>query len=246
MQLIRRHFNTIDSTNTWAKHNIHLFPRGMVTFVTANEQTAGRGRFKRQWLSPPSQNIYASFCFFLDPPYLNIGNIPQVLAISAAKMLEELGFNPQLKWPNDVLLSKKKIGGILAETVSDSNQLCMILGIGINVNMPLDMLKSIDRPATSLLVEYGKDFVVEDVLKHLEKQFLKDLTIFLESGFHVFLSDYRRRLNVDTTSVLRVSDAGKVWEGLFLAINDDGSLSLKLVDGSTRKFSAGEILWPGE
>ena len=65
MELTRIHFDTIDSTNTWAKQNAHKLESDKITLVTTDTQTAGRGRFKRKWVSPPHQNIYASFCFFI-------------------------------------------------------------------------------------------------------------------------------------------------------------------------------------
>lgn len=245
MDLQRRHFNIIDSTNTWAKQNAHLFPRDQITLLTADAQTAGRGRFKRNWVSPPSQNIYASFCFFLEKHRKDIGNIPQVLAISAAKTLEQNGLKPSLKWPNDVLVSQKKIVGILAETTPLSDQICMIAGIGLNVNMPIELLRSIDRPATSMLIEAKKAFDIEIVLQQLQKEFVSDLQIFIEEGFHPFLNDYRSRLVIDN-KIIRFHDNRTVWEGYLFSINEDGSLNMRLLDNTQKTFVAGEILWPGE
>ena len=69
------HFDTIDSTNTWAKQNVHLFEESPLTLITADRQTAGRGRFKRTWVSPAEENIYATLCFFVDPKRPALGNI---------------------------------------------------------------------------------------------------------------------------------------------------------------------------
>lgn len=244
MELIRRHFDIIDSTNTWAKNHAHTLSRDKMTLVTAGQQTAGRGRFKRAWISPPGQNIYASFCFFVEKHTKEIGNIPQILALSNVKVLESLSFKPELKWPNDVLLSGKKVAGILAETTPLSDQLCLIIGIGLNVNMPLEILQGIDRPATSLLAETGSSHDIEKVLEMLQLQFMKDLDLFLDEGFHLFLSDYRQHMTY--RKQIRFNDNRVVWEGELHAINADGSLSLKLPDGEIKTFIVGEILWPGE
>lgn len=243
MKLIRRHFETIDSTNTWAKQNAHLLPRDAITLVTALEQTAGRGRFKRRWESPPGKSVLASFCFFIEKHRIDIGNIPQVLAISAARILEKLGFSPQLKWPNDVLLSSKKVAGILAETTPLSDQLCFIAGIGLNVNTPLEVLEKIDRPATSLLVEGMQEFDVEHVLKLLQTQFVTDLELFFDEGFQPFLEEYCRRISGDPNKVIRFDDNRTIWEGRFHSINHDGSLSLELTNGDIKTFIVGEIMW---
>ncbi|MBA3816342.1 MAG: biotin--[acetyl-CoA-carboxylase] ligase [Parachlamydiaceae bacterium] len=243
MQLFRRHFKVIDSTNTWAKQNAHLFPKEAVTLVTADEQTAGRGRFNRKWESLSGQNVLATFCFFIEKHRKDIGNIPQVMALSAAHMLEELGLHPTLKWPNDVLLSGKKIAGILAETTSLSDQLCFILGIGLNVNMPLESAKQIDRPATSLLIESHHSYDVEDILENLQKHFTSNLENFLEEGFYPFLEEYRRRISSDSNQIVRFDDSRSIWEGTFDSINLDGSYNLKLKNREIKNFLAGEIMW---
>lgn len=246
MDINRIHFDIINSTNTWAKQNAHLFPRDQMTIITADAQTAGRGRFNRHWVSPPGKNIYATFCFFLEKHRRDIGNVPQILAMSTAKMLEKKDFNPELKWPNDVLISQRKVAGILTETTPFSDQICMIVGIGLNVNMPLEVLKGIDRPATSLFVESGQEYNVGKVLQALQEQFVKDLMLFIEEGFHPFLEEYRRRLPIDSNKLIRFHDNRVVWEGYIAAINNDGSLSLSLADNTVKTFIAGEILWPGE
>ncbi|MEI8124407.1 MAG: biotin--[acetyl-CoA-carboxylase] ligase [Parachlamydiaceae bacterium] len=243
MDLIRRHFTLIDSTNTWAKQHAEELPFDKITLVTADAQTAGRGRFKRQWESPPNQNIYASFCFFIKKRRPDIGNIPQILALSCADILETLGFSPELKWPNDILLSKKKVAGILAETTSTENGLCVVIGIGLNVNMPLDILQRIDRPATSLAVERGCPFDVETVLNLLANKFSVDLDVFLNQGFVPFLNPYKKRISEQENRAVRFHDNNIVWSGTIERIENDGSLSLKLPDGSIKNFIVGEILF---
>lgn len=244
MDIIRRHFSTIDSTNNWGKEHAHELPHDKITLVTADTQTAGRGRFKRKWESPPGQNIYATFCFFVENVN-GIGNIPQILAISAATVLRKLNFNPTLKWPNDVLISDKKIAGILAETTV-VDKMCMVLGIGLNVNMPRKILYTIDRPATSLMAETGHSFDRELVLKKLQDEFSKSLGIFFSKGFSPFLEIYRAYMPKDSSKILRFHDNRMIWEGTLHSINPDGSLSLKLSNGELKTFIAGEILWPGE
>lgn len=242
MEFHHRHFTSIDSTNTWAKQNIPLFEKEGITLVTADEQTAGRGRFTRKWESPPGQNIYASFCFFIEKHRHDIGNVPQVLAISTARTLEEIGFHPKLKWPNDVLLEGKKVAGILCETTPLSDHLGVVLGIGLNVNMPLDLLEKIDRPAASLLSASGKKHDIAKVLERLMHHFGEDLQLFIGEGFHPFLKEYRERLGHAGTRI-RFHDNRVVWEGAFHSVNEDGSLSLLMDNGETKTFVAGEILF---
>lgn len=241
MDVATFHFDTIDSTNTWAKQNAHLFDYHQITLITADEQTAGRGRFKRTWLSPAQQNIYATFCFFVDPKRSDLGNIPQVLALSAAESLEYYHFNPALRWPNDILLEGKKVGGILCETTMIEQRLCFIAGIGINVNMSLTYIEEIDRPATSMQIEQGRPFNHLEVLKRLEQTFVRDLTLFLEKGFAPFLSLYKEKMVLPSDKLLRFHDNLTLWEGYFDSINDDGSLNLRLPTGEVKRFIAGEF-----
>lgn len=170
----RVHFDKIDSTNTWGKQNANSLERDMVTLITAEEQTSGRGRFKRKWESPPGQNIYATFCFFTKKPLASIGSVSQLAAQAVAKTLEEHGLKPTLKHPNDVLLSGKKVSGILCET-TPLDMLCVLVGIGLNVNMPADALQKIDQPATSLLAESGFNYDIEKLLASLQKYLLSYL-----------------------------------------------------------------------
>lgn len=246
MDVIRHHFNTIDSTNTWCKLHADEFSVGKLTLVTADTQTAGRGRFKRRWESPAGQNIYATFCFFVEGHTQEIGNIPQILALSTAAVLKKLNFTPELKWPNDVLLSGKKVAGILAETTTVGNRLCVVIGIGLNVNMPKATMQLIDRPATSLMVEGGHSFDIENVLKDLQDQFSYDLDQFFKEGFAAYLETYRDHMSKDPHKIIRFHDNKFIWEGTLQAINPDGSLCLRLMNGETKTFIAGEILWPGE
>src|SRR6187399_2287969 len=108
MEVIRKHFETIDSTNTWAKQNALHLSLDKMTFLTADEQTAGRGRFNRRWISGKGENVLATFCFALEKHRTDIGNLPQILALSALQVLEKHNLNSQLKWPNDILLNEKK------------------------------------------------------------------------------------------------------------------------------------------
>lgn len=179
MEIIHYHFNTIDSTNAWAKEHIAEFDQDKLMLITADEQTAGRGRFNRHWLSPAGQNIYASFCFFIPTPYQDIANISQGLAVSAVRTLKEFGFATQIKWPNDLMIEGKKVGGILCETTPVGDNTCVIAGIGLNVNMPKDLLAQIDQPATSLMVEEGREFPLKQIMENLRDRFIPILDLGL-------------------------------------------------------------------
>jgi len=243
MEYSRWHFSSIDSTNRWAISHTHLFDPTKVTLVTADTQTEGKGRFQRCWISPPhQQNVYASFCFFVPKNQQYLGNSSQVMAVVASKALESLGFSLRLKWPNDLLLSEKKVGGILSETCITSKHVCVVIGIGINVNMPQHMLATIDQPATSLLLEGGRALEVNELIKKLCDQFAHSLPVFLTGGFSSFLTDYKKKLIHSPGQQLLFSKMKTA--GFFDSIAEDGSLYLRFESGEMKRFLTGDIQIP--
>lgn len=155
MQIIQYHFETISSTNDWAKDHLLSFPHDKITRITADVQTKARGQYGRYWHSPFG-NMYASFCFFLENP--ETPSLTFSFATSIVSLLEQYGVFSKIKWPNDIFVNGKKIAGILCETVplSSSDQRCgVVVGIGMNINMDSKELSLIDQPATSLFVETG-------------------------------------------------------------------------------------------
>lgn len=239
MHIVRKHFDTLDSTNTWAKQNGEILDPLALTVVTAWEQTGGRGRFSRKWHSPPGLNIYATYAFFLNRLREDLGNIPQLLALSAAQILNEYPLN--LKWPNDLQIGDKKLGGILCETTWVEKKLLVAVGIGLNLNMPLELLQEIDRPATSLMVESGQEQDVEEWLERLNRAFQSNLETFLEKGFKPFFEEYKAGLVHRVGDKVRFHDNQKVWEGEYVGLTEDAALRLR-VDGQEKVFIAGEFV----
>ena len=234
------HFDTIDSTNTWTKKNASTLDRDQLTCVTALEQTAGRGRFFRKWISPKGQNIYATLYFCLPrscPYFVNLG---QILSLSCITVLNKKGFHPQIKWPNDILLGGKKVAGILCETISFEDRIGIALGIGINVNMQKDLLEAIDQPATSLAQLSGQTWTLEQILEPVLKQFIEDLETLESHGFEPFRPTYEDLLAFKGESIT-CHDGLKTIKGICHSINVDGRLNLLLPDGNMKTLSAGEL-----
>lgn len=180
------YFDKIDSTNTWVKEHAPHLPADGFTCVVAKEQTAGHGRYQRPWLSARG-NLFATFFFCLPKErHLLFPHLAQLLCLSCAKLLIRLGFKPEIKWPNDLLLDHKKLAGVLCELVDLNDRMGVALGIGINLNLPQDLLDSIDQPAISLAQFSAKIYSPQEILDPLIDQFLQDFTLFLEQGFTPF------------------------------------------------------------
>jgi BirA family transcriptional regulator, biotin operon repressor / biotin---[acetyl-CoA-carboxylase] ligase len=234
------HFDTLDSTNTWTKKNAATLDQNQLTCVTAQEQTAGRGRFYRKWISPRGQNIYATlyFCLPKESPYLI--NLGQILSLSCIAVLKKNGFTPQIKWPNDILLDGKKVAGILCETVSFEDRIGIVLGMGINVNMTNELLNTIDQPATSLSQLSGQTWTLEQLIEPVLKQFLSDLETLQSQGFEPFRLPYEELLAFKGQSIT-CNDGIKTVKGICHSINSDGRLNLLMPDGQITTLSAGEL-----
>jgi BirA family biotin operon repressor/biotin-[acetyl-CoA-carboxylase] ligase len=171
-----RYFDSIGSTNdealAWATAGAPDF-----SLVVADEQTQGRGRLDRKWFTPQGSGLALSL--ILRPPDSHLPHLSRTVglaAISIADSCSWLGLNPQIKWPNDILLNGKKAAGILIETVWSGDKVdSLVVGMGVNVNKasvpPADMLQF---PATSIEDELGKSMPArEDILLDILSAFLR-------------------------------------------------------------------------
>jgi BirA family biotin operon repressor/biotin-[acetyl-CoA-carboxylase] ligase len=234
------HFDTIASTNTWAKENAIHFDPHQFTCITALHQTAGRGRFSRKWVSPRGQNIYATLFFTLPIGCSYLVNTGQILALSCTTILREKGFLAELKWPNDILVGGKKIAGILTETTPLDGYTGVILGIGINVNMSEELLNSIDQPATSLSQLSMKTWKLEQILEPLLKEFIKNLDSLKQKGFGAFQKDFQDKLAF-RGEMISCHDGVRVIKGICHSITADGRLEIELPSGERVRVMAGEL-----
>ncbi|CDZ80795.1 Bifunctional protein BirA [Candidatus Rubidus massiliensis] len=239
MQIKFYKLETIDSTNEWAKKNLTVFKKNSLSVITAKEQTHGKGRDNKQWVSPSDSNLYCTYVFFSQINYNSVGNIPQVLALSLIDFLQRLNLTAHIKWPNDVLINNKKIAGILCETISIENQQAIILGFGLNINMPFN--EEIAKPHTSLFIEKNEQYNIERINQVLASFFVKSLSLFLREGFSPFYEQFKRYLWLNN-GIIRFSSNGAVWEGYVDSINHDGSLNLLLENGKIKTFISGEFI----
>jgi BirA family transcriptional regulator, biotin operon repressor / biotin---[acetyl-CoA-carboxylase] ligase len=141
--------------------------------VAADEQTAGRGRLGRRWLAPAGTSL---LCSLQLRPTVSSERLPELTGVASRACAEAIaaltGLEPELKFPNDVLLGGRKVAGILAEAREER----VVLGIGVNVNLAVEQLpKEVDRPATSLLVETGQELdraqLLVELLERLERRY---------------------------------------------------------------------------
>ena len=232
----------VDSTNNYAKLNIENFADK--TIIHALSQTSGRGRLNRSWVDLGDGNLFMSFILKPSDSFNEIyPNITQYLSVVLCKVLESYGLKPEIKWPNDVLISGKKIAGILSETVMSGNVLKgIVVGIGVNLNSNNDDISSIpDKIATSLNLEIGKNVDLDVFMNELTEEFFKNYDAFLGNGFEFIKNDYINR-NCFLNKELNVQIFNNVETGLAKSINDRGELVL-LKEDKELVLTIGDILW---
>ncbi|MGL4540690.1 MAG: biotin--[acetyl-CoA-carboxylase] ligase [Candidatus Rhabdochlamydia sp.] len=233
------HFATIDSTNNWTKRNTSLLNQNHISVITADQQTKGYGRFKRNWISPPG-NIYVTLFFTLPLDYPYLINLGQILVLACNHTLENKGFYTQLKWPNDLLLENKKVAGTLVEVIR-SEKLEIVLGMGLNVNMHEEALKEIDQNATSLMFSSGKAWVLGSILNPILYTFYNYLRLLSSSGFTHFQPIYQKLLAFQGQEI-SCQVGNQKMQGICHSINPDGTLNLQISSGLMISLNAAEIL----
>ena len=173
-------FEEIDSTNKFALDNIQSLKDYSV--ITAKNQTAGRGRKGRTWVSTEGENLY--FSLLLKEPQVllsEISGIPQLMGLAIYKALVTSGVKDSwIKWPNDIYVNNKKICGILCESRFKGSEIDgLVIGVGVNVNTPKHSLELIDTPATSVIVEtedkepFKTDELLHLILNNFDKYYKK-------------------------------------------------------------------------
>ena len=232
------YLDSIDSTNNWVK--FHLSELSSLTCIIAKEQTAGRGRFKRHWISPRGENIYATLYLTVPLGSGYLSNLGQIMAFACAKVLRGLGFGAQLKWPNDILIHGKKIAGVLTEIITQAEEIAVIIGIGINVNMPTASLDAITPPATSLLQLSQKKWNLQKLTELLMHQFLQDFKLLMKAGFAPFQAPFEDILAYKGQEIT-CCDGSQEIKGICHSITKDGRLQLVLPSGEIKMLTAGEV-----
>ena len=221
MKLVK--LKTVDSTNNWAlKHFEELED---LTVVYADSQTSGKGRFDRKWVSSDCENIYASFV--LKPQnFTHIANFTQYMSLVVVNVLKFFNVSAKIKWPNDVLVENNKICGILCETYRKKNETKgVVLGVGINLNMPKKTLEELGRPAVSLNLVLNRHIDRDDFLNSLTQEFLKNYASVVENGFLHIKQGYLHNVEFLNKKVfIQQRDGAEKLEYTVLNVTDDGSL----------------------
>lgn len=237
-----RFFESLPSTNSIAA-DLAAQGEGSGLIVVADNQTAGRGRLSRSWASPAGVNIYMSVILRPDMPPKDATILTLLAGVAAASALRErTGVDIRLKWPNDLLVGSKKLGGILTEmrAIPDRIQFAVI-GIGINVNYPVaSMPADIRTLATSLADEAGTPFSRSGVLSELIKSLDAWLTILSTQGKMPIITEWRR-LSCTIGKTVSVQQGNMTVSGVAEDVDDEGFLLVRQSDGTLCSVYAGDV-----
>ena len=211
-------------------------PEGGVAI--AEDQSAGRGRMGRSWVSSPGENLHITI--MVRPELAQLRHLVLITPLAVCLAIEELTeLRPRIKWPNDVLIAGKKVCGVLAESaLEDDRVLFALVGVGINVNADMSAYGEIKDIATSLASETGQELSREEVLAATLNHF-ETLYQALGRGEVVSIG-WKERLETLGKQVTVQSSAGAL-EGVAVDSDSDGALILRRQDGSHVRVEVGEL-----
>lgn len=235
------YWEEIDSTNNRAKR---LGEEGALdgTLVTADCQTAGRGRRGRSWVSDKGTGIWMSLLLRPDVPPVSASMLTLAAALAvAAGIGEASGLNARIKWPNDIVIGKKKVCGILTEMSAEPDHIhYVVVGIGINANTK-QFPQDLQDKATSLYLEGGKTVIRSHIIALVMAAFNRYYESFLKTGdLSLLLDEYQGKLANKGQEVFVMSASGD-YRGFCLGVDKTGELLVQLQDGTVNRVVSGEV-----
>lgn len=211
-------------------------------FCLAEHQTQGRGRFARPWQSSFASNLLLSCGWHIAKDPSQLAGLSQVVSLSIVSALQDLGFKEPLKikWPNDVLWQGHKLAGVLIELNGEGHHSSqVIIGIGLNINMPSHEQRAIDRPVTALNTLAGslqnRSRIAAGVIKHL----IHNLERFASSGFGPYLSTWKQ-YDALAGQTITLHNGRQVITGTAVGVNTLGCLLVEQ-EHEVKAYSAGEV-----
>lgn len=220
------YFDSLPSTNTYAKENINNL--SLPSIIIANGQTAGRGRQGKSFFSPDGTGLYMTLVF--EAPK-NIGLLTPAAAVSVCKALEDYGISPKIKWVNDIFIENNKICGILTECFSAYKKTYIALGIGINLTTAVF--------PDDLLIAGSADIVCDK--QNLARQISKNILEYVDllNDKHI-INEYRKRLFIIDKKIT-YSKNNINYSATVKDINEYCNLIVVNENGTTDILSSGEI-----
>ena len=234
-------FQSLDSTNKYLQEQAEKSDcSGSV--VLAERQTSGRGRRGKTWVSPFAANIYMSILWDFEQGAQALEGLSLAIGVAVRRALIELGLEDvRLKWPNDIYIGNKKLGGILLEMIGDPAGHCsVVIGVGINVSMPASMAVNIDQPWTDCCSESDAPIARSRLAALLIDNIFDILNDFESLGFAGYRDEWQE---ADAFKGLQgtISTPRDSVSGTVIGVDNSGAVQLKLISGAVKSFIGGEL-----
>ena len=231
----------VDSTNTWAKRLAEEgAPNG--TLTTAETQTAGKGRRGRVWKSPEGTSVSMSILLYPDLEPAKAPMLTIVMGLAVVQGVQRaLGVDTKIKWPNDAVLNRKKLCGILTEMSTELMEIQYVIpGTGVNVNQT-EFPDDIKATATSLRIESGKIQKRSEIIAAIMEAFEGYYDTFMKTrDMSGLIEEYNANL-VNLGNEVCVLDPAGEYRGISEGINREGALLVRLSDGTLKEIISGEV-----
>ena len=233
-------FDILDSTNSEALKQAKLGATEGLCIVS-RQQTAGRGRYGRTWVSDRDAGLYFSIVL---RPKLDVGDLPLITLMAGVAVydtLAEIGTKPDIKWVNDVHVNDKKIAGILAETTETEAGLAVVVGIGINLtsaNFSPDLVATATSVEDALPKKLTRKQLIEVLTRQLENSY--DM-LRREGGAAKIIENWKLRSSYTSGKLVRVGLESETLIGMTDGLENNGALRIKLDDDTVVIVQAGDV-----
>lgn len=236
-------FNEVSSTNTLARFlSMNGIADGSV--IISEKQTNARGRSGKAWESPLG-GVWLSIVLNPHVDYAKLPLITLATGVAVAKTLEKVGVeNPEIKWPNDIMINGKKVCGILTEAVTKLNTIeNVIIGVGIDANLDIeDFPEELQEGTTTLQNELGRKGSENLLIKTFLEEFEKISELFDHEGYEEILKEWRKR-SYSIGKIVEVREPfNKNYDAYVLGVSREGALIVEKIDGTLEKVISGECI----
>jgi BirA family biotin operon repressor/biotin-[acetyl-CoA-carboxylase] ligase len=212
------------------------------TVILSEYQTMGRGRRGKNWVSPFAANLYLSMVWDFDQGASALQGLSLAIGVAVSRALRQLNVEGvQLKWPNDIYINHKKLGGILLEMVGDpAGQCTVIIGIGINHCMPEQSAEDIDQAWTDLNTVCKQAISRNNLAALIISHCFDVLSDYQQTGFACYQQEWQA-IDAFKGAKAVVSTANQSTVGTPVGVDDVGALKMQLANGEIKQFIGGEL-----
>ena len=231
----------IDSTNSELMRRIQSKTElESGTVIVAEMQQAGRGRRGRVWQSPFGANLYYSYFWRLDDGIQAAMGVSIAVGLAVYDAIKTLySIEVELKWPNDIYLNKQKLAGVLVELDGQPQGPCqLVIGIGINLQMPQSFSQHIDQAWTDLsqhAQQLDKNQLVASLTYYLEQRLVQ----YRQTGLHAMYEQWNS-LNAFAGECVELNTGHRSWRGICEGIDPQGGIRIRQ-DGEVKSYYGGEV-----